>query len=171
MAILKKKLEGEDIILPGDVLAYIARGAHANIRELEGALVRLFAVSSLNKTEITLETAQEVLKDTLSPNRKPITIAAINSVVAQIFGIAEGVILSKRRTQDVAMARQVAMYLARTLTSMSLKMIGAEFGGRDHSTVIHAVNVVRDQLKCDPDLKFRVDQAISTLFGSAPALA
>lgn len=166
MAILKKKLEGEDIILPGDVLAFIARGAHSNIRELEGALVRLLAVSSLNKTEITLETAQQVLRDTLSPNRKPITISAINGVVSTTFGIAENMLLSKRRTQDVAMARQVAMYLARTLTSMSLKTIGAEYGGRDHSTVIHAVNVVRDQLKVDPDLKLRVDQAISALYGS-----
>lgn len=166
MAILKKKLEGEDIILPGDVLAFIARGAHSNIRELEGALVRLLAVSSLNKTEITLETAQQILRDTLSPNRKPITISAINGVVSSTFGIAENMLLSKRRTQDVAMARQVAMYLARTLTSMSLKTIGAEYGGRDHSTVIHAVNVVRDQLKVDPDLKLRVDQAISALYGS-----
>lgn len=166
MAILKKKLEGEDIILPGDVLAFIARGAHSNIRELEGALVRLLAVSSLNKTEITLETAQQVLRDTLSPTRKPITVSAINGVVSSTFGIAENMLLSKRRTQDVAMARQVAMYLARTLTSMSLKTIGAEYGGRDHSTVIHAVNVVRDQLKVDPDLKLRVDQAISSLYGS-----
>lgn len=166
MAILKKKLEGEDIILPGDVLAFIARGAHSNIRELEGALVRLLAVSSLNKTEITLETAQQILRDTLSPTRKPITISAINSVVAQTFGIPETILLSKRRTQDVAMARQVAMYLARTLTSMSLKTIGAEYGGRDHSTVIHAVNVVRDLLKAEPDLKLRVDQAISSLYGA-----
>ncbi len=165
MAILKKKLEGEDIVLPGDVLAFIARGAHSNIRELEGALVRLLAVSSLNKTEITLETAQQVLRDSLSPDRKPITVSAINSVVSSTFGIAETMLLSKRRTQDVAMARQVAMYLARTLTSMSLKTIGAEYGGRDHSTVIHAVNVVRDQLKADPDLKLRVDQAISALYG------
>ena len=166
MAILKKKLEGEDIILPSDVLAFIARGAHSNIRELEGALIRLLAVSSLNKTEITLETAQQILRDTLSPTRKPITISAINSVVNHTFGIPETVLLSKRRTQDVAMARQVAMYLARTLTSMSLKTIGAEYGGRDHSTVIHAVNVVRDLLKTDPDLKVRVDQAISSLYGS-----
>ena len=166
MAILKKKLEGEDIILPGDVLAFIARGAHSNIRELEGALVRLLAVNSLNKTEITLETAQQILRDTLSPTRKPITISAINCVVGQTFGIPENMLLSKRRTQDVAMARQVAMYLARTLTSMSLKTIGAEYGGRDHSTVIHAVNVVRDQLKADSDLKLRVDQAISSLYGS-----
>ena len=166
VAILRKKLEGEDIILPGDVLSYIARGAHANIRELEGALVRLLAVSSLSKTEITLETAQQVLKDTLSPSRKPITVVAINAIVAKTFGIPETLMLSKRRTQDVAIARQVAMYLARTLTSMSLKTIGAEYGGRDHSTVIHAVNVVRDLLKTDPETKLRVDQAISALYGS-----
>ncbi|MBI3872970.1 MAG: chromosomal replication initiator protein DnaA [candidate division Zixibacteria bacterium] len=166
MAILKKKLEGEDIILPGDVLAHIAQSAHTNIRELEGALVRLFAVSSLNGTPITLEVAQEVLKDTLSPARKPITIGSINGVVARFFGVTEPLLLSKRRTQDVAVARQVAMYLARTLTTMSLKMIGAEYGGRDHSTVIHAVNVVRDSLKLDSDLKLRVDQAISALYAT-----
>jgi len=167
MAILQKKLEGEDIILPADVLAHVARFAQANIRELEGALVRLLAVSSLSGTPVTLETAQLALQDTLSPTRKPITIKAINTVVTQFFAVEEAVLLSKRRTQDVAMARQVAMYLARTLTSMSLKTIGAEYGGRDHSTVIHGVNVVRDALKADAELKLRVDQAITALHATS----
>ncbi|MEW5701664.1 MAG: chromosomal replication initiator protein DnaA [Candidatus Zixiibacteriota bacterium] len=167
MAILQKKLEGEDIILPPDVLTHVARFAQANIRELEGALVHLLAVSSLSGTPVTLETAQTVLRDTLSPARKPITIKAINGVVAASFGVEEPVLSSKRRTQDVAMARQVAMYLARTLTSMSLKAIGAEYGGRDHSTVIHGVNVIRDALKTDAELKLRVDHAITALHGAA----
>lgn len=170
VAILKKKLEGEDVILPNDVLVYIARSAHANIRQLEGALVRLLAVSSLNGTAISLSIAKDVLRDTLSKNRKPITIPAIRATVATFFGIPEPLLSSKRRTQEVATARQVAMYIARTLTSTSLKMIGAEFGGRDHSTVIHAVNVVRDSIKSDAELKLRVDQTISALYspGHAP---
>lgn len=169
VAILKKKLEGEDIIFPNDVLVYIARSVHANIRQLEGALVRLLAVSSLNGTPISLEVAKDVLRDTLSKNRKPITIPAIRATVSTFFGIPEPLLSSKRRTQDVATARQVAMYIARTLTSTSLKMIGAEFGGRDHSTVIHAINVIRDSIKSDTELKLRVDQTISALHGTGYA--
>ena len=167
VAILQKKLEGEDIVLPEDVLVYIARSAHANIRQLEGALVRLMAVTSLSGTTVTLETAQDLLRDTLSPARTPITVKAIMAAVTRFFGVPEAVLTSKRRTQDVATARQVAMYLARTLTSQSLKTIGAEFGGRDHSTVIHAVNVVRDGIKRDAELKLRVDQTISALYGTS----
>ena len=153
--------------MPDEVLIYIARSAHANIRQLEGALVRLMAVTSLSGTAVTLETAQDLLRDTLSPARKPITVKAIMDAVARFFGVPEAVLTSKRRTQDVATARQVAMYLARTLTSQSLKTIGAEFGGRDHSTVIHAVNVIRDGIKRDAELKLRVDQTISALYGTS----
>ena len=141
----------------------MARCAQGNIRELEGALVRLLAVSSLNGTPVTLETAQMALQDTLSPTRKPITIAGINGAVADFFGIAGIGTAVKAAHADVAMAHQVAMYLARTLTSMSLKTIGAEYGGRDHSTVIHAVNVVRDTLKTNADFKARVDHTITAL--------
>jgi chromosomal replication initiator protein len=165
VAILRKKLEGEQISVPDDAINYIARATQSNIRELEGALVRLLAVSSLEGARITLETAQNVLRDTLSPHRNPITIESIIGTVAQIFSIVPAILTSKKRTQEVALGRQVAMYLARTLTNLSLKSIGAEFGGRDHSTVIHAVTVVREGMEKDPELKSQVDQAVAILYG------
>jgi chromosomal replication initiator protein len=165
VAILRKKLEGEKISVPDDALSYIARAAQSNIRELEGALIRLLAISSLEGARITLETAQHVLRDTLSPHRNPITLQSIINTVAQLFAVPSSQLISKKRTQEIALGRQVAMYLARSLTSLSLKSIGAEFGGRDHSTVIHAVGVVRDGMARDPELKLRVDQAVAILYG------
>jgi len=170
VAILRKKLEGERICVPDDALNYIARAAQSNIRELEGALVRLLAISSLEGARITLETAQHVLRDTLSPYRNPITMPSIINTVARLFTVSAEQLVSKKRTQEIALARQVAMYLARTLTNLSLKSIGAEFGGRDHSTVIHAVGVVRDSMAQDPELKSRVDQGVAVLYsGNTPS--
>lgn len=165
MAILRKKLEGESVFLPDDVLAYIARAANANIRELEGALIRLLAVASLGKTSITLETAQHILRDSLPTHRRPITIAAIIAKVSELFDVPGNLMISKRRTQEVVIGRQVAMYLARTLTNLSLKAIGAEFGGRDHSTVIHGVTMIRTALRKNPELRSRVEQAQASLCG------
>jgi chromosomal replication initiator protein len=165
MAILRKKLDGESVVLPDDVLAYVARAANANIRELEGALVRLLAVASLEKTNVTLETAQQILRDSLPTHRKPITIAAIIAKVSELFDVPGNILISKRRTQEVVIGRHVAMYLARTLTNLSLKAIGAEFGGRDHSTVIHGVSIVRSALRKNPELRSRVEQAQSSLCG------
>jgi chromosomal replication initiator protein len=165
MAILRRKLDGEEISLPDDVLAFIARAANANIRELEGALVRLLAAASLENTSITLETAQHILRDSLPSHRKPVTISAIIAKVSELFDVPGNLLISKRRTQEVVMGRQVAMYLARTLTSLSLKAIGAEFGGRDHSTVIHGVAIVRKALRKNPELRLRVEQAQSSLCG------
>ncbi|MBI5868761.1 MAG: chromosomal replication initiator protein DnaA [candidate division Zixibacteria bacterium] len=165
VAILRKKLEGEKISVPDDALSYIARAAQSNIRELEGALIRLLAISSLEGARITLETAQHVLRDTLSPHRNPITLPSIINTVSQLFSVPPAQLVSKKRTQEIALGRQVAMYLARSLTNLSLKSIGAEFGGRDHSTVIHAVSVVREAMAKDPELKLRVDQAVASLYG------
>jgi chromosomal replication initiator protein len=165
MAILRHKLDGENGSLPDEVLAYIARAANANIRELEGALVRLLAASSLNGTQITLENAQQILRDSLPNHRKPITIGAIIAKVSELFDIPASLIVSKRRTKEVAIARQSAMYLARVLTNLSLKAIGAEFGGRDHSTVIHSVAMTRKALGDDAELRSRVEQAQANLYG------
>jgi len=165
MAILRKKLDGESVTLPDDVLGYIARAANANVRELEGALIRLLAVASLGRTSITLETAQHLLRDSLPSQRRPITIAAIIAKVSELFDVPGNLLVSKRRTQEVVVGRQVAMYLARTLTNLSLKAIGAEFGGRDHSTVIHGVSMIRDALRKNPELRSRVEQAQSSLCG------
>lgn len=168
MAILRKKLDGESVSLPDDVLGYIARAANANIRELEGALIRLLAAASLGKTSVTLETAQHILRDSLPTQRRPITISAIIAKVSELFDIPGNLLISKRRTQEVVIGRQVAMYLARTLTNLSLKAIGAEFGGRDHSTVIHGVSMVRTALRKNPELRSRVEQAQASLCGQMP---
>jgi len=164
MAILKKKMEPEGVSIPDDVLAYIASNARSNIRELEGSLIRLLAFASLRGQAINLGLAQNILKDTLSAEEQPVTIDAIISKVSQHFRMAEELLCSKKKTQEVAQARQVAMYLARTLTQMSLKAIGSYFGGRDHSTVIHSVNLIRTALKTDPHLKHQVDSVINTLY-------
>lgn len=165
LAILKKRTAVEQIGLPEDVLEFVALRVTSNIRELEGALVRLLAYASLARKDITLEVAQTVLKDTLSNGSAPsVTIEQIKQEVAQEFGVPLEVLVAKRKTQEVALARQVAMYLARTLTSSSLKTVGEKFGGRDHSTVLHACNVVAEQLKSNIDFKRRIDGVITSLY-------
>jgi len=164
MAILMKKLEPEEVNIPDDVLAYIASNVRSNIRELEGSLIRLLAYASLRGQLIDLALAQDILKDTMTARQQPITADAISSRVAQYFDVPQDLLPSKRKTQEVVQARQVAMYLARTLTPMSLKAIGSHYGGRDHSTVIHSVNLIRGALKNDPHLKHRVDTIINSLY-------
>ena len=164
LAILKKKMEPESVIIPDDVLAYIASNVRANIRELEGSLIRLLAFASLRGKTIDLPTAQNMLKDTFSAEERPITIDVIISRVSHFFNVPQELLASKRKTQEVAQARQVAMYLARTLTQLSLKAIGSYFGGRDHSTVIHSVNLTRSAMKVDPHLKHLVDSIINALY-------
>lgn len=168
MAILRKKLELENATLKDDVLSYVARAANGNIRELEGALNRLLMAASLESREITLESAQEILRDSLPQRTKPITVTRIVNVVSDLFGVSKELILSKRRTQAVATARHASMYLARTLTNLSLKAIGAEFGGKDHSTVIHAINTTRDALSHDLQLRSLVEQAQSAICNGRP---
>ncbi|MEW5874122.1 MAG: chromosomal replication initiator protein DnaA [Candidatus Zixiibacteriota bacterium] len=169
IAILRKKMEGEEAELPDEALSYIARAGSANVRELEGALIKLLAYSSLKGVKITLEVAQQVLRDSLSTQRRPITISLIISKVSESFGIPVNQVTSKRRTQEVVLTRQVAMYLARTLTSTSLKAIGEEFGGRDHSTVIHSVSLIRGAMQADSDLRARIEQVIASLYAGATA--
>lgn len=164
MAILKKKMQPEEANIPDDVLAYIASNVRSNIRELEGSLIRLLAFASLRQQTINLPLAESILKDTLSSKEQAVTIDTIIAKVAAYFDVTEEVLRSKKKTQEVALARQVAMYLARTLTQMSLKAIGGYFSGRDHSTVIHSVNLVRAALKIDPHLKYKVDTVINMLY-------
>jgi len=164
MAILKKKMQPEEAKIADDVLAYIASNVRSNIRELEGSLIRLLAFASLRQQTIDLPLAESILKDTLSSKEQALTIDAIIAKVSSYFDVTEEVLRSKKKTQEVALARQVAMYLARTLTQMSLKAIGGYFNGRDHSTVIHSVNLVRAALKTDPHLKYKVDSVINTLY-------
>lgn len=150
IAILRKKAQIEKLNIPEDTLEYIARQIKSNIRELEGALIRVLAYASLYKQQITTELAVDILKDIL-PRQSPkqITISLIQEKVAAYYGLKAEDFKSKKRTRNVAFPRQVAMYLAREMTDLSLPKIGEAFGGRDHTTVIHAYEKISEQLTSD----------------------
>jgi chromosomal replication initiator protein len=139
IAILRKKVEAGGTPVPDEVLTFIADRISGNIRELEGALIRVIAYNSLTRHPIDLDLAQAVLKDTF-PERtlRPISIASIQQEVCKFYGIGMVDLTGNKRSQNIVYPRQIAMYLARELTDLSLPRIGAEFGGRDHTTVIHA---------------------------------
>jgi chromosomal replication initiator protein len=139
IAILRKKVEAGGTPIPDEVLAFVADRISSNIRELEGALIRIVAYSSLTRHAIDLDLAQGVLKD-IFPERslRPISIASIQQEVSRFYGIPIVELIGARRSQNIVYPRQIAMYLSRELTDLSLPRIGAEFGGRDHTTVIHA---------------------------------
>ena len=149
----------ENLDLPDEVLNYIASQVDSNIRELEGALIKVVATASLRNAPITLEVAAEALKDLVrSSQPRPTTIAAIQKAVADYFGVTVDDLLSRRRTRNITLPRQVAMYLARELTDESLPRIGQEFGGRDHTTVIHACDKIRAEQEMDPALARAVQE-------------
>ncbi|ETA81325.1 chromosomal replication initiator protein DnaA [Youngiibacter fragilis] len=154
IAILKKKAETENYVVSSEVMVYIATKIKSNIRELEGALIRVMAYSSLtNNKNITVDLAAEALKDIISSTQsKSITIDLIQDVVSNYYNMSIQELKSQRRTRNVAFPRQIAMYLSRKLTDMSLPKIGEEFGGRDHTTVIHAYEKISEALKTDDAL-------------------
>ncbi len=148
-AILRKKCEDDNIEIPQEVLDFIATNVTSNIRELEGCYISLLAKASLENREINLELARDVLRLVVSDVRSPITVEEIQRQVAEFFDIPPDLLRAKTRKQEIVSARQVAMYLAKEMTNCSLKTIGLHFGGRDHSTVIHAYQSVEDQIKLD----------------------
>lgn len=151
VAILRKKAEIEGIPLPDDVAYFLASCVESNIRELEGLLIRLGAFSALTKTEITLELAQEVLRDLVK--RPEVDIDAIQRVVATYFHLKPSDLRSNRRTKELVHPRQVAMYLARKITRASYPEIGRHFGKKDHTTVMYSVRKVEEELKHNPALR------------------
>jgi len=164
IAILRKKSELENIEFPNDVILYIANKIQSNIRELEGALIRIIAYSSLSKKDISMDLCIEALKDILPDKKpKPITVTLIQSKVAEQFGLRIDEFKSKRKTRNVAFPRQVAMYLCRELTDLSLPKIGEEFGGRDHTTVIHAHEKISADIKRDTQLETLITQLIDKI--------
>ncbi|MCI6693603.1 MULTISPECIES: chromosomal replication initiator protein DnaA [unclassified Clostridium] len=164
MAILKKKADVEKLNVANEVMVYIATKIKSNIRELEGALIRIVAYSSLTNRPITVELASEALKDIISNKQnKNITIDVIQDVVAGYFNLRIEDLKSQRRTRNVAYPRQIAMYLSRKLTDMSLPKIGEEFGGRDHTTVIHAYEKISDALNTDESLQHTVNDITKKL--------
>lgn len=166
IAILRKKAKADGLIdIPNEVMTYIASQVDTNIRELEGALIRVVAYSSLVNSDITMVLAAEALKDII-PNARPrtVTILDIQKTVGSHFNMRLEDFSAKKRTRAVAFPRQIAMFLSRELTDNSLPKIGAEFGGRDHSTVIHAHEKIRTMLKDDQALQQDV-QDIKNLLG------
>jgi chromosomal replication initiator protein len=164
IAILNKKTESDGISIPIEVATFIADSITSNIRELEGSLIRLLAYASLHSRDITVDLAKEVLKDAIRNGTKQIDIDQIQKRVAASYNLSPEMLCSKRKTQELALARQVAMYLARSLTNNSLKTIGSHFGGRDHSTVIHACTLVSESIKKDHNFKLKVDEIINSLY-------
>lgn len=138
IAILNRKAELDGISIPNDVIHLIADSVATNIRELEGSLVRLLAFSSLTGSEITVDLTKEVLSAFLGKPRGPVSVARIQQAVAETYGVPVEKMKARGRASQIALARQVAMFLARELTHMSLAQVGEQFGGRDHTTVLHA---------------------------------
>lgn len=154
IAILRKKAEAENYVVNNEVYDFIARKIKSNIRELEGALTRVTAYSTLTNKEVSVELAHEALKDIISSSRpKQINIDMIKDVVAQHYSIQISDFESKRRTRSITYPRQVAMYLCRELTDLSLPKIGEGFGGRDHTTVIHAYDKISNDINDNIDFK------------------
>ncbi|OPG13122.1 chromosomal replication initiator protein DnaA [Microbispora sp. GKU 823] len=144
IAILRKKAIQEGLAAPPDVLEYIASRIATNIRELEGALIRVTAFASLNRQSVDIQLAEIVLKDLISEDASPeITISLIMSTTAEYFGVSLDDLCGSSRSRALVTARQIAMYLARELTDLSLPKIGQQFGGRDHTTVMHAERKIR----------------------------
>jgi chromosomal replication initiator protein len=164
IAILRKKAKAEGLEIPNEVMLYIANQIDSNIRELEGALIRVVAYSSLINKDINADLAAEALKDII-PSSKPkvITILDIQRVVGEHYQIKLDDFKARKRTKSVAFPRQVAMYLSRELTDFSLPKIGEEFGGRDHTTVIHAHEKISKLMQSDPQLQNKVKEILDLL--------
>jgi chromosomal replication initiator protein len=164
IAILNKKMEQNSIAVPEEVVFFIADKIKLNIRELEGALIRVVAYASLTNEKITLDLTRSVLKDMLLEEKK-VSIDEIQKKVASFFDIRLWDLKAKKRNRAVVYPRQIAMYLARTFTDFSLPDIGEYFGGRDHTTVLHAYEKIRQDLQRDPKLKDSLDKLIMEIKG------
>jgi chromosomal replication initiator protein len=158
IAILQRKAEDDGIELPQEVIEFIAHNVKSNIRELEGALIRLMAHATLHQRDLDLELAKEVLRDLMQDSQVNLTIEEIQRIVCEYLDIPEDLVRAKTRKREVVRARQIAMYFCKDLTQHSLKTIGLHFGGRDHSTVIHANKTVEDQIETDDQFRGMVDE-------------
>lgn len=154
IAILSKKAKADGLDIPNEVMLYIANQIDTNIRELEGALIRVVAYSSLVNKDIDAQLAADALKDII-PDRKQnkVTVQDIQEIVAEVYDIKLEDFAARKRTHSIAFPRQIAMYLSRRLTDLSLPKIGEKFGGRDHTTVIHAYDKIEELLKSDKELQ------------------
>lgn len=153
IAIVEKKAQENNIVLPGAVTHYIASSAESNIRELEGCLIRIAAYASLTKREINMALVQEVLKKTVNTIKEKVTVEEIVKIVAEKFGIKINELKAAKKNKNLTVPRHIAMYLARKLTTSSYPDIGEKIGGRDHSTVIYACNKIKKLIDMDGSIK------------------
>lgn len=157
IAILNHKAEAESIVMSPEVIEYIATNVTTNVRHLEGCLIKIIAQSSLTSTEITMPMVKETLRDMIKPTQVNITIDYILRTVCDYFGIAEDMVRGKTRKQEIVQPRQIAMFLSKEFTQSSLKSIGLHFGGRDHTTVIHACEAVKNQSETSEKYRMVLD--------------
>lgn len=164
IAILRKKAQAEDLDIPNDVFDYIAENIQSNIRELEGMLTRLSAYSNLSKRKIDLNLTKECLQNLITPN-EPVIINGelIQKKVAEYYQMRVEDFKAKKRTKNIAFPRQIAMYLCREMTDLSLPKIGELFGGRDHTTVIHACEKISEELRNDQTLQMTINNIKNSL--------
>jgi len=165
VAILQKKSETERVPLPTDLALYIASNVRTNVRELEGALIRLIAYCSLTGAEVTLTTAQQVLKNFIDSQTRKVNIEAIQKAVAEQFGLRLQEIKSKNNSRSIVVPRQIAMYLSKQMTEASLPEIGRQFGGKHHTTVMHSIAKIDEQRRADKDLNRLINKLTETLNG------
>jgi chromosomal replication initiator protein len=163
VAILQKKAESEQTSLPVDVAMFIASNVRTNVRELEGALVRLIAWCSMHGVEITLAVTQQCLKQFIDTQVRKITIETIQRSVAEQFGMRVAELKQKNNSRQIVVPRQIAMYLAKQLTEASLPEIGRQFGGKHHTTVMHSISKIDEQRRADKDLNRTINKLMETL--------
>jgi chromosomal replication initiator protein len=163
IAILQKKAESERVQVPDDVAEYIARAIKSNIRELEGALIRLMAYASLTGADLNLATAQQVLKNIIETQEKKVTIEQIQKRVGEVFGLRAQDLKMRSNSKVIAYPRQVAMFIVKQLTSASLPEIGRQFGGKHHTTVLHSINKIEELRRSDKDLNRTITRLMDAL--------
>ena len=162
IAILQKKAESERVPIPDDVAEYIARSIKSNIRELEGALIRLIAYASLTGADVNIGTAQQVLKNIIEIQDKKVTIEQIQKRVGEHFGLRIQDLKIRSNSKVIAFPRQVAMFLVKQLTAASLPEIGRQFGGKHHTTVLHSINKIENLRRTDKDLNKTITRLLDS---------
>jgi chromosomal replication initiator protein len=163
-AILAKKVEARGVDIPADIINLIARNISSNVRDLEASLTKLIAYAELTKKPVTTEIAQQQLRDNFgSPKQNNVTIETIQKVVAEYFSLSFSDLKGKKRTKAISFPRQVAMFIAREITEYSTTELGMEFGGRDHTTVMHGCQKIEERLKAEPSLDSTIQKIIKLI--------
>ena len=165
VAIVKKKAELQGRSIPNEIALLLASNIKTNIRDLEGSLARLMAFADLTNQALTVEFAQEVLRDQIKPDLARLDVHEIQRLVARHFSVSEESLRGKRRTDTIAFPRQIGMYITRSMTDLSLNEIGGKFGGRDHTTVLHACQKIENLMANDRDIRQTIEELMGRLSG------